>query len=548
MTHAQEVKEIIQALVKAKKNLRIYPENNPVYARIVDDIHSRITSVLEYTGELSLKIRQHDIFFDGESVYHGDGKEENLALFFFKDGVRELTFNKGLPRNEMEDFLGILAVDFDREALDDDIVTLMWEKDFRFIHYMVDDSILLEDETYEERAVEEAKKASQDNEGILQAYREASSIEAGPVTHVIPITDADLDHMIREIEEDTDDKSIKLIHLLFEMLSQVGDTAEYGELAGFIGSALDFAVRHGNLDAAVYTLERIDEETAGDDCENEVRARLEDLKRFMCSEDFVSGIAEVLDEGTEFDEALLQRFASLLDSDAIPSFIHVLGELRSAQARRAVISILSELGRKDIQSVARGLQDRRWYVVRNIICILRQIGDATAVEHLVRAVRHPDKRVKKEAIRTLGVMGTADVLHVLNECISDEDELVRLTAVRAVGLIGTPLSKKILLDRVADRGFRDKTFNEKREFFEVLSRWRDDDVVALMIRALKRRTIFKRAKNTETRAAAAHGLGMTGSADALEPLMKLKNAKNRLLRDNVQAAIKRITGEREKRS
>ncbi|NOZ25332.1 MAG: HEAT repeat domain-containing protein [Nitrospirae bacterium] len=544
MTLVQDVKEIIQGIVKAKKNLRIYPENNPIYAKTIDDIHSRMTSILDYSDSLSLKIRQHDIFLDGETVYHANGKEENLALFFFKDGIRELTFDKGLPRNEMEDFLRILAVDFDREALDDDIVTLMWEKDFRFIHYIVDDSILLEDETYEERATEEAKKAAANNEGILSAYRDAFKVEKTPEVNIVPITDEDLEHMIREIENDPADKSIKLIHLLFEMLYYVEGLEECRELTGFISSALDYAIRLGNLEAAVYTLQKIGNESEVATYEEDVRACLEDLKGFIGSDGFVNRISEVLDRGAEFDEELLRKFASLLDKNAIPTFIQILGELKRAQARKAVISILSELGKKDIPSIAKGLQDRRWYVVRNIICILRQIGDASALEHLVRVVRHPDKRVKKEAIRTLGVMGTGDVLQVLNDCMSDEDERVRLTAVRAIGLIGTPVSKKILMERVTDRSFRDKSFNEKKEFFEVLAKWKDDDVVSLMIKTLKRRTFFKRAKNLETRAAAAHGLGTSGSAEALEPLAKLGNTKNRLLRENVQAAIKRIKGEK----
>ncbi len=122
MTLAQDVKDTIQELIKAKKNLRIYPENNPVYARTINNVYSKMTAILDSSGSLSLKIKQHDIFFEGEAVYHSDEKEENLALFFFKDGIRELTFNRGLSKNEMEDFLRILSVDFEREVLDDDIV------------------------------------------------------------------------------------------------------------------------------------------------------------------------------------------------------------------------------------------------------------------------------------------------------------------------------------------------------------------------------------------------------------------------------------------
>lgn len=544
MTLAQDVKDTVQELIKAKKNLRIYPENNPVYARTINNVYSKMTAILDSSGSLSLKIRQHDIFLAGETVYHSDEKEENLALFFFKDGIRELTFNQGLPKNEMEDFLRILSVDFEREVLDDDIVTLMWEKDFQFIHYIVDDSILLEDETYEERAIEEAKKASANNEGILNAYEDAFDLEKESGLNVIPITDEDLGSIIREIENDPPDKSITLIYLLFEMLSYAEGMGEYKELTGFISSTLEFAINLGNLEAAVYTFKKIEHGTAEDIYDKDAYVCLKELKTFINSAKFVKLLGEILDEGAEFNEELLYEFAALLDKRAILPFIQILGELRNAPARKAVISILSELGKKDIPSIAQGLHDRRWYVVRNIICILRQIGDTSAVEYLTRAVRHPDRRVKKEAIRTLGVMGTGSVLPVLKDCMSDSDELVRLAAVRAIGLIGTPVSKKIILDRITDKNFRDKSYNEKKEFYEVLAKWKDSDVIGLLIRTLKRKTLFKRAKNTEIRAAAAHGLGIIGTEEALEILVKLRNSKNKLLRENIQSAIKRITDEK----
>ncbi len=544
MTLAQDVKETIQELIKAKKNLRIYPENNPVYARTINNLYSRMTTILDSSNPLTLKIRQHDIFLEGETVYHSDEKEENLALFFFKDGIREITFNRGLPKNEMEDFLRILSVDFEREVLDDDIVTLMWEKDFQFIHYIVDDSILLEDETYEERAVEEAKKASANNEGILNAYEDAFGPEKESGVSVVPITDEDLENIIREIESDTPDKSITLIHLLFEMLSCAEGMGEYKELTGFISSTLEYAINHGNLYAAVYTLKKIEHNATKDINNKDTNVCLKELKGFINSERFVKLLGEILDEGAEFNEELLHEFASLLDKRAILPFVHILGELKNAPARKSIIKILSELGKKDIHIIAKGLHDRRWYVVRNIICILRQIGDTSAVEYLTHAVRHPDRRVKKEAIRTLGVMGTGSVLPVLKDCMSDTDELVRLAAVRAIGLIGTPVSKKILLDRITDKSFRDKNYNEKKEFYEVVAKWKDRDVIGLLIKSIKRKTLFRRTKNVEIRAAAAHGLGIIGTEEALETLMKLRNTKNKLLRENVQTAIKRITDEK----
>ena len=128
-------KNIVQNIIKSKKNLRMYPENNPVYIKTVDAAYNAFTEFLDYYGELIFRIKQLEIIHDGEQVYYNPGKDDNLALFFFKDGIREIVFRKGLSKQELEDFFRIIMQDFDKEVIDDDVVTLMWERDFQNISY-----------------------------------------------------------------------------------------------------------------------------------------------------------------------------------------------------------------------------------------------------------------------------------------------------------------------------------------------------------------------------------------------------------------------------
>ena len=188
MVETEEIKDLLQSLIKAKKNLRLYPENNPIYKKTIDTIYGRISSAVEAEGSLTFRIRQYDIFLQDDLIYHNEDKEESLSLFFFKDGVREITFKQGIPLEEVEDFLKIISMDFDKEALDDDVVTLMWERDFHFIDYLVDDTILLEDEGYEEMATKEAKGAYAGGEEVLRAYDDALGIERSSAISIVPLT------------------------------------------------------------------------------------------------------------------------------------------------------------------------------------------------------------------------------------------------------------------------------------------------------------------------------------------------------------------------
>ena len=119
-------------------------------------------------------------------------------------------------------------------------------------------------------------------------------------------------------------------------------------------------------------------------------------------------LGELLDSGIEINEKIWDEYVAFLDKNAIQPFITILGELKSIPARKNVINALISLGRKDIQSLAKGLYDSRWYVVRNIIYILGKIGDKVAVDYLLKTVNHSDIRVRKEGIKAMGELGAPE--------------------------------------------------------------------------------------------------------------------------------------------
>ncbi len=533
-------KDVVQTLLKAKKAIRMYPENNPVYRKTIEDTFARFADFFAYREDLDLKIRQNEILFDGEQVYHNPEKDDNLALFFFKDGLRELTFKKGLSPQELEEFLKIMALDFDREAVDDDIVTLLWEKDFQNIKYVADEAFLMEDEDYETQAVKEIRQKAPETDEILKAYASAFEAEDVKDISIVNLTDRDLQLLVKEMEKDLLDKTEKIYDILFEMLFQAESLAEYEDVQRLLKEVFLYCLKRRDLGIVVSVLKRTKEIVDDPSTPANVRRQVGLLLSSINTPDSIRGVGKIFDSDAPPDETLLNEYMEFLDRSAIAPCISLLGELESIHARKIVISILVRLGSKDIQAVAKGLQDSRWYVVRNIIYILRHIGDKKAVEYLLSTAKHTDERVRKEAIKALGELKSPLALQTLRDCLDDADPSIRKSAVKALGAIGSETAKHVVLDKVSGKDFSDRGFDEKKDFFEVLSRWGDAEVTDFMIRTLRRKTLFRRAKNDENRACAAYCLGLIGSRDCLPALEKLRNTGSRLLKEHVGAAIKKI--------
>lgn len=538
----KEAKDILQNLIKAKKTLRMYPQNNPIYVKTLEESYARFNSFFDYKENLTLKIKQNSISYDLEQIYYNPEKEDNLALLFFKDGLRELTFKKGLPQEELEELLKIIAMDFDREAVDDDIVTLLWEKDFQNIQYIVDEAFLVDvdEEDYEAKAENEVKEKITDVDDLMIAYAHGFKEEDVKGISIVPLTDKDLQMLVKELERDSADKTEKLVTILFEMIYQSEGRSDLEDTFMFFKDAIKFSMKHGDLYTVLNVLRRAKEILEDPLLTEDAKEYIRTLLPYLGTEEIISLLAEILDSGIEIGEKVFEEFVEFLDKNAITPLVKFLGELKTINARKRVIEALIFVGRKDIQALARGLDDQRWYVVRNIIYILRKIGDKRAIEYLLRTVRHGDTRVRKEVIRALGELGGREVIQTLRECLDDPDAQVRTTSARAFGNIGSEVAKKIILEKISNKIFKDRDFEEKKEFYEVLSRWKDAEVFDFLIRSLKKKSFFSRTKDYENMACAAFSLGLLGNKDALPILNKYKDSNNKLLREFSSTAVKRI--------
>ena len=533
-------REVVQALLKAKKTFRMYPETNPMYAKTIEDTHAKFRNFFDYRDELTFKIKQNELFCDSEQIYYNPEKEDNIALFFFKDALREITFKKGFSVKELEDFLKILTVDYDREVLDDDVVTLLWERDFQNVKYVVDEAFLTEDEDYESEAVREVKDKASDGDELTKAYEDSFTEEGVKDISIVPLTDKDLHAVVKEIEKDAQDKTGKLVAIIFEMLYQAENKSEYEDAAHFLNSIIEFSIRHGDLDTALKILRKAREVSGIPLIADEAKKSLNMVFSFLGYDAAIKLIGELLDSGVEINEKVWDEYVAFLDKNAIEPFITILGELKSIPARKNVINALISLGRKDIQALAKGLYDSRWYVVRNIIYILGKVGDKAAADYLLKTVNHSDIRVRKEGIKALGELGVPGVFPALRECFNDPEVQIRTAAARALGNIRSTTAKSIILQRMTNAAFVKTEFSEKKEFYEVLSKWKDNDVVEFLMKTFRKKAFFKRAFNDENRACAAYCLGLMGNKDALPLLHKAKESKNKLLREYVYSAIKRI--------
>jgi hypothetical protein len=551
MEHGEDIKAakfVIKMLLKSRKNLRMYPANNPIYANTLEDTFEKFKAFFYFEDKLVLNIKLYDIFYGEELIYHNDDqKDDNLSFFFYKDGLRELSFQKNLSFEEMEAFLKVISLDFDNDVLDDDTVTLFWESDFQHIRYVVEDEFLA-DEGYEEQAVSQANEQKNTSTKFKIIYDTSLKIKdkAEPID-IATIEDADLKMLAYELEEDANDKTDKFMDIIFEVFYKAKSNEEFSEIAEFFQSGIDYAITKGNIESVTKVLARLKKIASKDKVADVVKENIKKIIFYAGCEHIIYLLGEYMDGGEKIDPGPVKELISYFDKNAITPFMNLLSTLETIHARKVVIDILSFLGPKDLMTVNKGLNSPEWYVVRNIIYVLREIGDKRAVDSLLKKVNHPDIRVRIEVIRTLGEVGDSRAISPIIDCLENDSEIqLKYTAIRALGSLESSDARKVLLNIISEKTFQHKEFNEKKEYFHVLSRWKDDVMIECLIKILMKKTLFSNSKVYENRACAAYALGLIGSRDALPFLNKCQKDNNKRLREFSESAIKRIDYESQK--
>ena len=121
-----------------------------------------------------------------------------------------------------------------------------------------------------------------------------------------------------------------------------------------------------------------------------------------------------------------------LEERSVGPLLQALAEEEDLLVRKAIVEIVTRIGRVAVPTIIENLADSRWYMVRNMITVLGTLGMPDLAPHVAATLSHPDLRVKKEAIKALSRIPHPSALTALCELCFFPEETVALTATAAL--------------------------------------------------------------------------------------------------------------------
>ena len=477
----ESAREVLRALAKTLKAYKMYLPEHAFRRRFREDLHARFRHHFDQHGDLVLTVKPYELWYGPAAVYEEPNRFENLAFRCSADGLRELTFQQDLTLEEIEVFILILSGD--ARPLDEDIVTRLWEAGFTHITYLVADAT---DESAEPglstggvtpsatpRAAgqADAEDSAADNVSVSNEDIIPDGLPDESDTRVYVLSEEEILALQREVAADAEtDFVAQLIDILTSMLVLDDDEQSFLEVLNILDEIIVTSLRQGGQRRATEVLRRlITLAEPGSQISDRSRALIRAVWTELGAWEHLAAVEEALNQRGAWEGTELVDYLDLLPPSSVAGLITLLERVQTAKGRRTVCDVLVKLGKDDIETIIRRLPSAPWYLARNLIYALGRLGDPRAIPALETATRHPEVRIRKEAMRAMELIGGTRVAEMIPRWFGDPDESVRLSAMKASRKWSSAKTIEALSAMIMEKSFARRTEAEQRELFDTLA-------------------------------------------------------------------------------
>ncbi len=550
----------LRFFARAVKTSRLYQGQSAAGAESRQMVWEQLTRILQDNGRWDLKITATDILLEDEVVVRQTpreqleggaipGPEEVLPFLFYRDGVRGLTFLPKVSQREYDALFDALVAVGHGVSTQDDLVTILWQAN---LENLVVDSVPLEQTIYlsSRRPTQHERRGFRGQTFVINPsgseIRGSLGALEGPqglhrdtfddwrlpdvVSNSVQAYQALLPHIdeSRAGFEATwaREREIQWTELVGPMFRHVIDQLPADDtrrsLALAVSTWLADAIQRSEWEeatGALGLLRELDPDLTA--TRSRVAALLADLE--------TEPIAEALDEANHDDHARFAGLIAALGEPAIVLGVDIMTMCTRARPRAAAVSALTYVCADEPRLLAPLLEDMRWFVVRNVVFVLGQIGGSEVVDLLRSVSQHPELRVRRELVRALGGVSRAERTPILIQQLTSRDPQLLAATLHMLTREKNERVHAAILARIANDEFDSLPEEAQRAFLSTLLDIAEESMIPALERLLfKLSGLF--ARRTLWREAAARTLFKIGTERAMEILQSGVHSKSEPVR------------------
>jgi hypothetical protein len=481
----------------------------------------------------SIQVGEHQLFYRGQVVYESKDVKESLAFVFFRDGIREIRFLKGLESQEMIDFLNVVRKSDAVNRMEDDLITLLWEKDFSHIAFTTIDVFLEGSATFLPATEQDLTKGLEyrgsGGGGIEGAVDEAETkdshvgeveglkqvLNPSPGQSLVEACQLNPDERLeinREIQQEHEPEYLLVwVDNLVEILLHLSEDMDaYVNMISYFDRVIEYLLDQGKVGKAVVIVEKLKDTMESMVLKDKQVFAIRSILEKLSSSHSIELLGKALKGNGEVESESILQYLRFLTKQAIQPLCHLLGELKSEKWRKGICDALAELSQEDIYPLAKLLSDRNPVLVSSILYILKKIGHPSTVKYLGNLVTHANQKVREETLQVLSQFGGKGI-GLIQKFLKDPEPEIRAKASLLLARMAKDQAVNPLLEIILSKDFYKRDHEEKVSFFKALGETGSKEAIPILQKIAKKRNWFIKGKWEDMRLCAANTLKMIGA-------------------------------------
>jgi serine/threonine protein kinase len=485
------VVDFLKRLGKAYKSFVTYPSDNPIFTTMAQAVKDQLDVYFTNKERLSLSVDRLAVFYAKKKVYEDTDLRTSYPFKMFSDGIRQIYISKGITLEEIARFLDCLCEVSSGQKVHSDLVTLMWEKKFKYIDTMLADDILeenlpnikeLQDSGLnvggttgyhgKPRGSIDGSKSAQQQHATHDALRGTLSESDRLQLQSLVGTELEADHIA------------DFIHILTAVLGVTRKADDVKALIRIMSQVTQVLLGVGDYTHSIEVLKPV-RATLSKTSNAAIRTMLEELMDHAGSEDNVRAALTNLTENTPEDESLATgTYLSIVNRSVVPTILDLLANDLNPTAQRIAMMALRQQCKEGPEFLYDALSHSSPQVIRVVLVILGNIGGAGALDEISKCVRHPITAVRKEAVRTLVKLRDPQFGIHVQPVMTDPELEVRIATMAGIATLGDQTAIRPLIALMEERTFLRWEPREQKHMFRVLGQLGGPQVTEIMSQKL----------------------------------------------------------------
>jgi hypothetical protein len=491
------VRDAVASLARSFKRVSVYRHARDQHAGYLEPAVAEMSALLERQAAVTVSIEPTGLVFDGEVVHTEPARENGFCFRLHRDGVRSITFRRGVGLDELLALAYVTMADPQAEGGREDAVTELWKADLTHVGYSAGAGYRM-DESAGEGISRHISEVAGKAQAVLDRHvgeRFEESSQRPPIWTDEQRSRADsqdyaglarraLITILKIVEQDHAGWDLQALQESFKRLCE--HLFERGHLQP-LAQALD-------------RLRRISDSRAGE-FRSAVSRWLSDPARL--------GLVVLVSDGLG-KPPLLPAWLQLLPGTTGATVLALLPQGRDATARLQIAQ--AAIARVDscLAQLPDVLRRGRAPEVLALLGAMAPLPPARRAELALAAFENPDAEVSLQAI-PLVAGDAASAVRTLGASLTSPSREVRLAAAQALGACAGAAEQAaaLLLPAMQRPRFAKSNKEEQSIFYRAVGRLGSNGGYSFLVERLNRppRRIFGRKKAVETQLLAAQGLG-----------------------------------------